>query len=326
MSSGKPDMPFRANLKLWVWLLALTFAAHALAPSSQAQVINDLLQRKKVEDDRRRMDQETQAARKAAQHDVIGLKIGMPLAEAEKLVRAHMNVDRVMTFERPTIIAPDTKIIPYTSGTFYVDAEGRETITLFNEPPAAPDTLVAVMRTITQAPGAMPGAALLASLREKYGAETRLLSNGTEFEAAWIPRATQLAATPTFQWCVDSADRLSPYSVPMRENGLENPLGRNKNGDWIQNRVHLRKPFQSGTMWNWPRVPRFMLVPESGPRNFACLPTLLVIYNNINQVDQMNVSLVDQEAYLPLFRESERRLRESGGSSPRPPGGAGVKL
>jgi hypothetical protein len=51
-----------------------------------------------------------------------------------------------------------------------------------------------------------------------------------------------------------------------------------------------------------------------------------VIYNNINQVDQMNVSLVDQEAYLPLFRESERRLRQSGGSSTRPSGDAGVKL
>ncbi|MGV7034814.1 hypothetical protein [Methylobacterium symbioticum] len=281
--------------------------------SATAQVQKDLLRQNRERNERQKLLQEMDSAKNAPAVDVIGLRLGMNFAEAEQIVRKHMQVDRVIRIQRPSIISNDVKIRPYGSGLMFIREDGRETFALLNEEPSTPDKLVAVMRTLALEPGQMPGLALLQSLREKYGLEKRLTSDGTAFEGIWIAAASDNVAAITMRECIDGADRVSPYEIPMTENGLDRPLGRDRTGAMLSGNDRRQLPFQSGLTWNWPKTPRFFLNRDSSSRNFRCLPLIFVIYNNYNQMDQMNVSLVDHELYLPLFRRSEEMLRSGEG-------------
>ncbi|MGU3539794.1 hypothetical protein [Methylobacterium sp. A54F] len=296
--------------KVWLGVILCTIAL----PVS-AQVQKDLLRKDRERREQQKLLQEIDRAKNAPAIDVVGLRLGMSFAEAEQIVRKHMDVNRVMRLQRPSIISSDTKIQPYASGLMLVREDGRETFALFNEDPSNPDKLVAVMRTVALEPGQMPGLSLLQSLREKYGTEKRLKSDGVAFEGVWIAAASDSVAASTIRTCIDEASRVSPYEIPMTENGLDRPLSRDLTGAMLNGNDKRQLPFQNGLSWNWPPTPRFFLETTEPRQGLRCLPLLSVIYNNYNQMDQMNVSLVDHESYLPLFRRSQLMLRSGEGAS-----------
>lgn len=103
----------------------------------------------------------------AGRYDIIGIKLGQSFAEAEKLIREHMEVGRVLKGVRARAESP--LITPATSGKLFVSADGREVIALIDEPPAAPDRVLAAWRRIYSDPGRVPVQEVLHALRQKYG-------------------------------------------------------------------------------------------------------------------------------------------------------------
>jgi uncharacterized protein YecT (DUF1311 family) len=101
--------------------------------------------------------------------DLIGIRLGMTFEDAERAIRAEMQVGRTMTGIRA--IDPAAKAgfnRPMTSGKLYVSADGRELIALIDEPPTAANRVVAVWRRLYVAAGTYTPEELFASIRKKY--------------------------------------------------------------------------------------------------------------------------------------------------------------
>jgi len=108
----------------------------------------------------------------AAGPDILGVKLGMSIKEAEALIRKNFTVGRVMVASRDwqpeaAVGKPGT----YTSGRLYVSADESDMIMLFDEPPAAPGIVMGVLRQIALPKGQVPAAALINQLRQRYGRE-----------------------------------------------------------------------------------------------------------------------------------------------------------
>ncbi|WP_454654970.1 peptidoglycan-binding protein [Bosea beijingensis] len=100
-------------------------------------------------------------------YDIIGIRLGQSFAEAEKLIRNHMEVGRVLKGTRARSDNP--LITPATSGKLFISVDGREIIALIDEPPAAPERVLAVWRRIYSEAGQIPVQEVLQALRQKYG-------------------------------------------------------------------------------------------------------------------------------------------------------------
>jgi hypothetical protein len=112
--------------------------------------------------------------------DIVGLKPGQPLEEADGIVRAHMDV--ALVFARKGGVRPG----PYfTHEVSYVASSLSEAITLTYEPGPTGDVVYAISRVIGQQLETMPTDAVLASLRDKYGPEQFFAPRNTEFSIAW---------------------------------------------------------------------------------------------------------------------------------------------
>ena len=105
-----------------------------------------------------------------AGRDVLGVRLGMSFADAEKLIREHMEVGKVLIADRTKQISAATgQIEPYTSGRIYASAEGNELIAIFDEPPAARETVLGIWRILRLPQGSVDSAGLKAILAERYG-------------------------------------------------------------------------------------------------------------------------------------------------------------
>lgn len=100
--------------------------------------------------------------------DIVGIRIGMPIAEAERITREHMNVGWVaeLSPDRPAAeVEEDDR--PYRHFRTYISADGTEQIALFSHPDVS-DRLLAVTRTLVL-PDTASDDAVLSQLMEKYG-------------------------------------------------------------------------------------------------------------------------------------------------------------
>lgn len=105
--------------------------------------------------------------------DVVGLRLGMSFDAADRVIRAHMPIGRVLEADRAwQAKAAAGTIRPYTSGRLYESADGNERIVLFDEPPAAPKTVLGLVRLVNFPKGSVPPAAVYAGLEKKYGRAT----------------------------------------------------------------------------------------------------------------------------------------------------------
>lgn len=100
-------------------------------------------------------------------YDIIGIRLGQSFAEAEKLIRSHMEVGRVLNGTRARSDNP--LITPATSGKLFISADGREIIAMIDEPPARADQVLAVWRRVYSEAGRVPVHEVLQALRQKYG-------------------------------------------------------------------------------------------------------------------------------------------------------------
>lgn len=105
-----------------------------------------------------------------ANTDVLGIRLGTSFDEADRIIREHMTVGKVLTADRS---APQslvgTSLLPYASGRIYVSPDETEMIAIYDEPPAAPGRVVGLWRVLRLSQGSVDPAGLRATLIEKYG-------------------------------------------------------------------------------------------------------------------------------------------------------------
>ena len=231
----------------------------------------------------------------------------MPMAEGEALVRASMKVGRVLEGQRA--FAPGAKlgaIQPLTSGKLFIREDGREVVALFDEPPAASGTVLAVWRRLYVDPGMATSDGVLKALESKYGP----LSPGQ----ALRPNAR------LFWFASDPACRQGWGNESRRE--LMTEWHDDGKGD-----PHLpTEGFMQGvTGASWgPRWPLSILNFEEPRGRFpaTCGPTLAATVLDATTLRQpshyVEVILFDPTRYGEAFKSSRKLLRAaSEGSVPK---------
>ncbi len=129
------------------------------------------------------MDVET-----SAEWSILGIQLGDSFEEAEAAIREHMKVGRILVADRAR--QTDTLIgapRPFGSARMYISEAEDEAIAIYDEPPAAADTVLGIWRLLYLPNGSLEPQALAASLTERYG------------EPAEIRRGTSLGE-PVFLW------------------------------------------------------------------------------------------------------------------------------
>ncbi|MCF8126951.1 MAG: peptidoglycan-binding protein [Deltaproteobacteria bacterium] len=132
---------------------------------------------------REKNEQELSAGKEAlSKADVIGIRPGMTVEEAEKIIRSHMEVGWVGELAEDSTIAqlksPDR---PYHHFRTYISKNGREHIAIFWHPEIS-ERLQAVTRTL-MLPDNISDETVFAQLKEKYGSDVLIPSNKVP---AWI--------------------------------------------------------------------------------------------------------------------------------------------
>jgi uncharacterized protein YecT (DUF1311 family) len=100
--------------------------------------------------------------------DMVGLRLGMTIGEAEALIRAHMPVTREWQSVPPT--EGDQRAIGFLRARLFVGANDEERITIFEAPMVAPGRVVALWRRVRIGRNAWPQ--VMDALTEKYGSPT----------------------------------------------------------------------------------------------------------------------------------------------------------
>ncbi|MHB2170232.1 peptidoglycan-binding domain-containing protein [Alsobacter sp. R-9] len=98
--------------------------------------------------------------------DVLGLKLGMDLDEAERLLREQMPDARVLTLAPPAGSPP----VAFGHARVLVRGDGKESIALVTEPERSGPKVLAIGRYLFEGAGAIDRAGFIADLEAKYGA------------------------------------------------------------------------------------------------------------------------------------------------------------
>ena len=102
--------------------------------------------------------------------DIVGLRLGMSFEEADKIIRAHMDVGRTFTADRSwSVRAAAGNIDPFSSGVAYESKDGREIIVIHDEPPSASKVVIGAVRLVDLGKGTVPPVQIFAQAKEKYG-------------------------------------------------------------------------------------------------------------------------------------------------------------
>jgi hypothetical protein len=104
--------------------------------------------------------------------DIVGLRLGMSFEAADKIIRDHMAVGRMLVADRAyQTDAATGGLKPFTSGRLYISEDETDTIILFDELPSAPGVVMSVVRQLDLPKGQISAADVFARLRDKYGKE-----------------------------------------------------------------------------------------------------------------------------------------------------------
>jgi len=114
--------------------------------------------------------------------DILGITIGQSMAEAEAIVVAHLGTPTILD----AVVDPGNPNLTYQDARLFVRPDGYEQITLFRDPaPGRQDQVIGVARGLIAPSDTVPGDALLASVRDKFGAETFMEQTATSTTLVW---------------------------------------------------------------------------------------------------------------------------------------------
>jgi hypothetical protein len=116
--------------------------------------------------------------------DVIGIRLGAPIEEAERLIRAHMNVGQVLDAPpQPQLTGDQIIAQAYLRGRLFIAAGRNEHIAIFEAPSHAPGRVAWLIRGVYLPSPSWPD--LLADLTAKYGRPDRTGSQPRSHWASW---------------------------------------------------------------------------------------------------------------------------------------------
>lgn len=102
--------------------------------------------------------------------DVLGIRLGMSFDEADRLIREHMQVGKVLSADRSRQLSTASGALSaYGSGRIYASEAEDELIGIFDEPPAAPGKVLGIWRVLRLPKGSVDPLGLKATLAERYG-------------------------------------------------------------------------------------------------------------------------------------------------------------
>ncbi len=251
--------------------------------------------------------------------DILGIELGMSFAEAEKLIRSHMAVGRVLQADRArqaTTLAG--QLDPYSSGRMFISEDEQEVITLFDEPPAAASTVLAIRRQLRLPPQSINLLSLKSSLEQRYGPAKfsrpveQFGRNGFEFIwAAYEPSqgCQGLSIQPENIWLEESGAPAMPVSAIGQHQYLAfaNYQLRNVSDDAELHELDRHQglcPLQLGASVTQPVIPTHSSSQER--------------YSRPHQsYDEILTWLYDQRQYAEFYVESRRRRDELLSDAPK---------
>ncbi|WP_146287645.1 hypothetical protein [Gemmobacter aquaticus] len=140
-------------------------------------------------------------------HDILGIQLGMSFDEADAILRKHMEVGKVLVADRGKQMGTvGGSLQPYSSGRLYISAAGTELIAIYDEPPAAPDRVLAMWRMLRLPKGDTDAAQLKAALTDRYGEPGKI-------EEVGLPMMQKGLA---FSWMQQGHERCSVIETTIR--------------------------------------------------------------------------------------------------------------
>jgi len=151
--------------------------------------------------------------------DVVGLKLGMTMEQAEQAVRSHMTVGQVLVQDRANAMEAITGgFRKFSSNKVFISDDYNEMIILYDEPPAAKGVVVGITRQMRFPEGQATASGVMTQLKQKYGAPDWVSSGG---DAAW-GKGAKIAQRPgsSQHMCAASSSNSGLRDYRM-ENGAE---------------------------------------------------------------------------------------------------------
>ena len=151
--------------------------------------------------------------------DILGIQLGMSFDQADKIIRKHMKVARMLQADRAWQTgAASGKISTYTSGRLYETEEEKEKIILFDEPPAAKGIILGIVRQIALPADQYSPADIYGQVQGKYGAPTAT----DEYQQFW-----ELSAEAAKDYeCVPGFNTKTDFTLWRLPDGKEPDLGK----------------------------------------------------------------------------------------------------
>lgn len=228
--------------------------------------------------------------------DIVGLRPGQTLEEADAIIRAHMEVAAV--YERQQ----GQRQPPYFSNEIsYLDATLSEAITLIYEPTKAGDIVFLIAREVGKPADTMPTEDILAGLREKYGAE-RQADQGMpgQFTIRWHSQETPGSSR--------GMSDLQHCGVPF--------VGAQGYWTAIEGGVEAMDPSIAGNI----QVRGYLVLP--GPSDLYpetlelgrldCGVTVMANKHKTGNNDSLMVQMFDYVGYARAYEEAQELAAESG--------------
>ena len=234
--------------------------------------------------------------------DLVGVRLGMSFEDAEKAIRNHMEVGRVLQGRRAFDAAEKSgQIKPLDSGELFLSADESDAIAILDEPPAAKGRVMAAWRRVLTPEGSAPQANIVIQIEKKYGKPGGF--DLDPLKAPYFPvplswyRLTGSACTGLYQgW----NDRSEPISKT-----------------WYQDGRPMTPPLAYILQLKAPPMPDPLLNPldEQSKRWAQCGPFMEMYLlggpgaHAKGAPDELDMTLTDIGPYLKAYAESCAKLQ-----------------
>lgn len=277
-------------------------------------------------------EREKDAARAAARADVlkadiVGIRLGMTLAEAEQLIRARMKVGAVGSSKPPSPPLADAHWVknprfPYSEFRTFVGTNAEEEIVLFSHA-AVSDRVVGVARSVELQPG-VTDEMILKQLLEKYGkapiyvAKPSIMNNHSSY-LAWaadfgeVPgscRPGDFACALRYGTCHTDLGSIGKYAYLSVVEPASNAGARMENSKNPQIDTPILQVHGAASAGDWDK--RTWDVTKWR----GCGPTVLAdIYPNAKP-PILNVAIFDLASYAAIYLKATPDPKVSAGKPP----------
>ncbi|MBX9738587.1 MAG: hypothetical protein K2X62_00860 [Beijerinckiaceae bacterium] len=276
----------------WVRISFMAVLVGALTGvETKAQVAPNLLQKKPQQD---------AAPTVGPRYDMIGLKLGMDLADADRIIRSHMQVGHAFEVDTksPTIGL-------YTTGSIYISDTGRDIISVAHVAEGNRRRVVALGRGLIMPRGSFVPQKVMEDLRAKYGPEKMLGASASNvFSAHWLNERlsrAQYEAKHYVCFGMPVSQSFHEFRLPPES---EKIFRRGPSGAYLNDAEKL--PFQRYMFLPWPNFQAQAQADAQKP-GMNCPEAVHVDYSGAyTDMETLYVTITDHAAMLRMAAAGRR--------------------